>query len=149
MLTFTLNGEPAQPNYLVPVDEGQPLINLELVWEVEDNPGTKVSLMPAPGGVPTVETLPVPLSPEPGETLASLQVTNIAGEQLMRSITITTYDPTPESPTIVVNTGDAVDVEESADAGGGANGANNDAVRIPVPGRPGTVSPQELPPQFK
>ena len=119
MLTFTLNGEPAQPNYLVPVDEGQPLINLELVWEVEDNPGTKVILMPAPGDVPTVGTLPVPLSPEPGETLVSLQVTNIAGEQLMCSITITTY------------------------------GANNDAVRIPVPGRPGTVSPQELPPQFE
>ena len=86
LLTFTLNGEPAQPNYLVPVDEGQPLINLELAWEVEDNPGTKVVLMPAPGDVPVEGALPVPLSPEPGETLVSLQVTNVAGEQLMRSI---------------------------------------------------------------
>ena len=152
LLTFTLNGEPAQPNYLVPVDEGQPLINLELAWEVEDNPETKVVLMPAPGDVPTVGALPVPLSPEPGETLVSLQVTNVAGEQLMRSITITTYDPTPESPTIVVNTGDAAAADEAgagAAAGGGANGANGRGNRLSVPSKPGTVSPQELPPQFE
>ncbi len=153
LLAFTLNGEPAQPNYLVPVDEGQPLVNLELAWEVENNPGTKVILMPAPGDIPLKGSLPVPLSPEPGETLVSLQVTNVAGEQLMRSITITTYDPTPESPTIVVNTGDAAAEAAAAaaadDAGdaAGANGANG-RNRLPVPSRPGTVSPQELPPQF-
>lgn len=154
LLTFTLNGEPAQPNYLVPVDEGQPLINLELAWEVENNPGTKVILIPAPGDVPTEGALPVPLSPEPGETLVSLQVTNVAGEQLTRSITITTYDPTPESPTIVVNTGDATspgDAGEDIEAGGGAiaAGENGGTNRVPVPSRPGTVSPQELPPRFE
>lgn len=155
LLTFTLNGEPAQPNYLVPVDQGQSLLNLELAWEVENNPGTKVVLMPAPGDVPTVGTLPVPLSPEPGETLISLQVTNVAGEQLTRSITITTYDPTPESPTIVVNTGNEATADANAGAaadasrGTSAGGANGSAVRVPVPTRPGTVSPQELPPQFE
>ena len=149
LLMFTLNGEPAQPNYLVPVDEGQPLVNLELAWKVENNLGTKVVLTPAPGDVPVEGVLPVPLSPEPGETLVSLQVTNIAGEQLTRSITITTYDPTPENPTIVVNTGDAAGADGTTDAGGEASGENNGAVRVPVPSRPGTVSPQELPPQFE
>ena len=147
LIDFTLNGEPAQPNYLVPIDEGQPLINLQLAWEVEDNPGTQVMLMPAPGNVPTKGILPVPLSLEPGETLVSLQVTNIAGEQLTRSITITTYDPTPENPTIVVNTGDAA--ETDAGGAGNADGENGGAIRVPVPSRPGTVSPQELPPQFE
>ncbi len=155
LLTFTLNGEPAQPNYLVPVDQGQPLINLELAWEVENNPGTQVMLMPAPGNVPVEGVLPVPLSPEPGAMQVSLQVINVAGEQLTRSITITTYDPTPESPTIVVNTGDAAagDADGAAnatgDAAASADGANSGAVRIPVPSRPGRVSPQELPPQFE
>ena len=106
--------------------------------------------MPAPGDVPTVGAVPVPLSPEPGETLVSLQVTNVAGEQLMRSITITTYDPTPESPTVVVNTGNAAgaDASGTADAEEDVSGANNGAVRVPGPSRPGTVSPQELPPRF-
>lgn len=153
LLAFTLNGEPAQPNYLVPVDEGQPLINLELAWEVENNLGTKVILMPAPGDVPTEGAMPVPLSPEPGETLVSLQVTNVTGEQLTRSITITTYDPTPESPTVVVNTGDAAaagDAGRESEADGGASsGREEGAIRVPVPSRPGTVSPQELPPQFE
>ncbi|MEM9264319.1 MAG: hypothetical protein AAGA46_02225 [Cyanobacteria bacterium P01_F01_bin.13] len=149
LLKFTLNGEPAQPNYLVPVDEGQPLVNLELAWDVENNPGTKVMLMPAPGDVSVEGTLPVPLSPEPGETLVSLQVTNVAGEQLTRSITITTYDPTPESPTIVVNTGDAAADADGAAAATSAGGENGGAIRVPVPVRPGTVSPQELPPQFE
>ncbi len=159
LLTFTLNGEPAQPNYLVPVDEGQPLVNLELAWEVENNPGTKVILMPAPGDVPTEGALPVPLSPEPGETLVSLQVINGAGEQLTRSITITTYDPTPETPTIVVNTGDAAAGDGTAADGAAENGTAADGTTAnaggenggarPVPRRPGTVSPQELPPQFQ
>ncbi|EKU98698.1 hypothetical protein Lepto7375DRAFT_8010 [Leptolyngbya sp. PCC 7375] len=152
LLTFTLNGEPAQPNYLVPVDEGQPLVNLELAWTVEDNPGTQVMLMPAPGNVPVEGVLPLPLSPEPGKTLVSLQVINVAGEQLTRSITITTYDPTPESPTIVVNTGDAAAGDgDGANAAGNADagGNNGGAIRVPVPSRPGTVSPQELPPQFE
>ncbi|MEM8810035.1 MAG: hypothetical protein AAGF01_28795, partial [Cyanobacteria bacterium P01_G01_bin.38] len=155
LISFTLNGEPAQPNYLVPIDEGQPLVNLDLAWEVENNPGTEVMLMPAPGNVPTKGGLPVPLSPEPGETIISFQVTNAAGEQLTRSIAIATYDPTPETPTIVVNTGDAAAADEanggaSGDPGGNAGAASSgNAIGVPVPVRPGTVSPRELPPQFE
>ncbi|MEM6253150.1 MAG: hypothetical protein AAF821_09530 [Cyanobacteria bacterium P01_D01_bin.156] len=154
LLTFTLNGQPAKPSYLIPVDQGQSPVSLMLAWEVENNPGTEVTLMPAPGNVPVQGVLPVSLGPEPGETLLSLQVTNVAGEQLIRSITITTFDPTPESPTIVVNTGDAAAEEEAGAAGaagaraaGVNNGANGRA--LPVPSKPGMVSPQELPPQFE
>ncbi|MBE9078769.1 hypothetical protein IQ241_15940, partial [Romeria aff. gracilis LEGE 07310] len=155
LLSFTLNGEPAQPNYLVPIDEGKPLTTLELAWEVENNPGTQVMLMPAPGDVATQGKLPLPLSPEPGETTVTLLVTNAAGEQLTRAININTYDPTPETPTVVVNTGDpagdAAAAGAGADAGSPAAGATSSGnpVGAPVPVRPGEVSPQELPPQFE
>ncbi|MEO0456530.1 MAG: hypothetical protein AAF152_08095 [Cyanobacteria bacterium P01_A01_bin.114] len=153
LISFTLNGEPVQPNYLVPIDEGQPLVNLELAWEAENNPGTEVMIMPAPGHVPTKGTLPVPLSPEPGETIVSLQVTNAAGEQLTRSVAIATYDPTPETPTVIVNTGDAAadqTADSATDPAGNAGAADSsNRVGAPVPVRPGTVSPRELPPQFE
>ena len=151
LLSFTLNGEPAEPNYLVAIRPGDPPLSLELAWEVENNSGTQVSLAPAPGDVEAVGTLPIPLTPEPGETVIALQVTNSAGEQLVRSVTITTYDPAPESPTIVVNTGeDAGGAEGGAGGSDGAGGGAGVApVGVPIPRRPGTVSPQELPPEFE
>ena len=112
---------------------------------VENNPGTLVTLTPAPGDVAPTGALPVPLTPEPGETVISIQITNSVGEQLMRSITITTYDPAPAEPTIVVNTSDAA---ADGDAGGGAGGGGA-PVGVPIPPRPGTVTPRELPPQFE
>ncbi|MEO0539933.1 MAG: hypothetical protein AAFZ80_03600 [Cyanobacteria bacterium P01_A01_bin.105] len=157
LLSFTLNGVPAEPNYLVPIRPGDPPINLELAWEVENNPGTLVTLMPAPGDVTPTGSLPIPLTPDPGETVISLQITNPAGEQLVRSITLTTYDPAPESPTIVVNAGDAA-AEAEATRGAGANNSASGSpaagnpsapVGVPIPLRPGTVSPRELPPQFE
>ncbi|MEO1590744.1 MAG: hypothetical protein AAFU71_05565 [Cyanobacteria bacterium J06632_22] len=151
LLSFTLNGEPAEPHYLVPIRPGDPPLSLELAWEVENNPGTQVALAPAPGDVATEGVLPIPLTPDPGETVVSLMVTNSAGEQLVRSITITTYDPAPESPTIVVNTGDAGGEAggDAAGAAGGGAGVGGAPLGVPIPPRPGTVSPRELPPEFE
>ena len=144
LISLTLNGEPAQPNYLISIDQGQPPISLNLAWEVENTPGTQVVLSPAPGTVPAKGAIALPLSPQPGQTLLSLQVTNATGEQIARSISITTYDPTPESPTIVIDQGD-----EATESGGAAAGSSGDGGRPIGPSRPGTVSPRELPPQFE
>lgn len=144
LLSFTLNGQPVEPSYLVPVSVATGEVTLELAWEAENNPGTQVMMSPAPGDVPIKGSLPIQLSPEPGEMLLALQVTNAAGEQITRSVSITTYNPTPENPTIIVNTG------EDAAAGAAASGsAAGSQVGVPVPIRPGTVSPRELPPQFE
>ncbi|NEZ57632.1 COG1470 family protein [Adonisia turfae] len=149
VIQFTLNGDPIlaeKADYLLPVDEGEGLMEIVLGWEVENNPGTQVMLMPAPGNVETQGTLFVPLSPDPGKNVFSLQVTNSAGESLTRSLTITTYDPTPENPTIIVNTGDGDQAADGASEGGGEAGQSSGP---PVRSRPGTVSPVELPPQFE
>ena len=152
LLSFTLNGEPAQPNYLIPIEPGSKPINLTLAWEVEDAPGTQVMLTPSPGTVPAKGTLPIWLSPTASETMVSLQITGAAGESITRSINITTYDPTPEVPTIVVNTGDAVpaqaEEESSGSSSGNAAGGRNSRGTV-APERPGLVSPVELPPQFE
>ncbi|MEO0806242.1 MAG: hypothetical protein AAFY33_08045 [Cyanobacteria bacterium J06643_4] len=152
LLSFTLNGQPVAPSYLIPVNAAMGPVTLELAWEAENNPGTQVMMSPAPGDVPIKGTLPIQLSPEPGETLLALQVTNAIGEQITRSVTITTYNPTPETPTIVVNTGDEAGATVDAGGGnaaGGGSGAAGNRVGAPVPIRPGTVSPRELPPQFE
>jgi len=172
LVSFTLNGEPAQPSYLIPIESGQPPVSLNLAWEVENTPGTQVMLTPAPGTVPVKGALPIWLSPESKETMFSLQVTGATGESITRSINITTYDPTPDVPTIVVNTGEANAVgAASADAtdtaggtaggaagnaagsgaGGGVAGGSPEVENLgrPVQGRPGTVTPRELPPQFE
>ena len=149
VIQFTLNGEPIlveKADYLLPVDEGEDLIEIVLGWKVENNPGTQVMLLPAPGNVETQGVSLVPLSPDPGKNIFSLQVTNSAGEATTRSLTITTYDPTPEIPTIIVNTGDGqADDESRGDASGDAGQSSGPPVRP----RPGTVSPIELPPQFE
>ncbi|MEM6597436.1 MAG: hypothetical protein AAF635_04600 [Cyanobacteria bacterium P01_C01_bin.69] len=160
LISFTINGEPAQPSYLIPVEAGQPPINLNLGWEVEDTPGTQIMLTPAPGTVPAKGTLPIWLSPESKETMFSLQITGATGESITRSINITTYDPTPDVPTIVVNTGEAAEAGGASGANNGANAAGSTAagggsrgtetgIGQPIQGRPGTVPPRELSPQFE
>ena len=162
LISFTLNGQPAQPSYLIPIEPGTPPISLALAWEAENTPGTQVMLTPAPGTVPTKGSIPIWLSPEARETRVSLQVTGATGESITRSINITTYDPTPEVPTIIVNTGEtaAQAANQPGSANGNtANGNENNATGSSgnpssrtgrrIPGPPGSVSPAELPPQFE
>lgn len=152
LLQFTLNGQPAAPDYLVPIDDGESPKPITLAWAVENNPGTQVTLMPTPGTVEPIGSLSLAVGPDPGKLPIMLQVTNSAGETVTRSLTITTYDPTPDPPpTVVVNTGeDAADAADAA-ATEGAGGVpeNGPAIGPPASSRPGTVSPTELPPELQ
>jgi hypothetical protein len=140
ILSFQVNGAPVQPKYVLPIDQGQPIPQVLLSWEVAATPGTTVELLPVPGAVAPEGSLPLPLSPNPGATVFTLQVTNSAGQQVTRSFTIETFDPTPQPPAVVING------EEEAAAGNGGNGGSLSA---PRPTQPGVLSPSELPPQFE
>ncbi len=156
ILTFQLNGETARTKYVIPVDQGQPLPNLVLAWTIEPNPGTTAQLQPAPGTVPLQGAIPLPLSPQPNTTVISLQVSNSAGEQVVRSVTIETFDPTPEEPDTVVVGGEG-DAAGGASGAAGANGAganggaganSGGGLDAPRPSIDDQLSPQEVPPQF-
>jgi hypothetical protein len=97
IVTFSLNGQPAKPSYLMPILR-QKMPPLQLSWRVEGGQGTKVSLVPFPGHVPLQGRMPIILSPTPGSNTISLQAISPAGEQISRSVTLTTYDPNPTNP---------------------------------------------------
>ncbi|MBT9314533.1 COG1470 family protein [Leptothoe spongobia] len=152
---------PGIPNYLsdffVAVEAGNAQKIVTLNWEVEENVGTQVMILPTPGPVAAVGTLSVPIRLDSGKTILSFKVQNSAGEMEARSFSITPYDPTPEKPPeIVINTGS--DQAAGATAAGAANGAatgENSSGESetfegpPVTIKPGKVSPVELPPQFE
>jgi len=78
-----------------PENESIPVL---LSWKVEGGRDLKVELLPAPGTVPPEGTIPYSLSPEPTTETITLQVTNEAGEQKSRSVTIETVQPPPPEP---------------------------------------------------
>lgn len=75
-------------------------VNLALSWEVADTDRVKVELLPAPGKItPLSNTFMYTLSPTPGSTTLTLQVTNQSGEMVSRSVVIQTAAfPPPPSP---------------------------------------------------
>ncbi|MCY7285158.1 MAG: hypothetical protein LH679_17385, partial [Cyanobacteria bacterium CAN_BIN43] len=85
----------------------------------------------------------------PGTVVVTLQVTNSAGQQVARSVTIETFDPT-------ANQAAGADKGQAAASGSGgaagAGGATNTgkapSLDTPKPTDGRTLSPSELPPQF-
>ncbi|NEQ99001.1 MAG: hypothetical protein F6K30_20170, partial [Cyanothece sp. SIO2G6] len=144
---FQVNGENAQPKYLIPVDQGQAAPVVELAWEVLGGSGTVAELSPSPGTVPLRGAIAIPLSQQPGTSVLSLNVSNSAGESLTRSVTFEVFDPTPTDP-----------VEAAAAAIAAATAQNNESEDVsptapgglgtPSPSLPGQLSPTEIPPQF-
>ncbi|EDX83458.1 hypothetical protein S7335_638 [Synechococcus sp. PCC 7335] len=135
--------------FFVAVDN-EPSREVSLEWEVKDNPGTQVMLLPAPGHVKPKGSLSIPLRFDSGEVFLTLQVTNSVGEMQTRSLSITPYDPTPEKPPeIVANTGNSEQSAGAAGSNGESNGEGNPESSVqgpPVTSKPGQVSPVELPP---
>lgn len=146
IIRFLINGTEAQPKYLLPIAQGQLPPQVAIAWEVEATPGTQVALNPTPGTVPPQGEMVIPLSPDPGETVLMLQVTNSAGDQITRAVTIQTYDPTPQGPDTIVVGGDQAG--GGGDGGSGGDGGGGDDLTTPNPSQPGQLSPSELPPQF-
>lgn len=151
ILEFTLNGKPAQPKYVIPITRDQPLPNLLLSWRVDASVGSKVELLPAPGSVPLKAAIPLILSPQPSSVTVILQVTSPTGEQITRSVTFETVDPTDPAVAAAAAVAKAIAEAQQAeqskkDAAGQAGGVPG--LSSPAPSVPGTLSPVELPPQF-
>ncbi|TVP66427.1 MAG: hypothetical protein EA342_11765 [Leptolyngbya sp. LCM1.Bin17] len=98
---FNVNGQPAQPNYMIPVPVGQGLPEFRLDWQVEAGSTARVEILPSPGSVGPQGTLPVRLPPS-GSTTITLRVTDGQNPPLIRAITFETFNPNPNPP-IVLN----------------------------------------------
>lgn len=150
ILEFTLNGKPALPKYVIPITRDQSPPDLLLSWKVDASVGSKVELLPAPGNVPLKAAIPLILSSQPGSVTVILQVTSSAGEQITRSVTFETVDPTDPAVAAAAAAAKAIAEAQQAgaakDAAGQAGGAPG--LSSPTPSVPGTLSPVELPPQF-
>jgi hypothetical protein len=70
-------------------------------------------------------------------------VTNAIGQQVARSVTIETFDPTPDAPAAGAEKGTAGSAEGAAGEAGAAPSLDTPQ---PTDGR--TLSPSEMPPQF-
>jgi len=153
ILEFKLNGKTASAKYVIPILPNQPIPRLLLSWQVEGSQGTKVELLPAPGSVPLSASIPLILSPKPGSVTVMLQVTSPTGQQVMRSVTLETVDPTDPAAATAAAVAKAIAASQkqagqpsgTAPPGqpGGAPG-----LTAPASSAPGTLSPIELPPQF-
>ncbi|MEX0270976.1 hypothetical protein AB3R30_17695 [Leptolyngbyaceae cyanobacterium UHCC 1019] len=159
ILEFKLNGKNAAAKYVIPILPNQPLPRLLLSWQVDGSAGTKVELLPAPGSVPLVASIPLILSPKPGSVTVMLQVTSPAGQQVMRAVTLETVDPTDPAAATAAAVAKAI-AESQKQAGqksgtpgqpaspGGAAGLGVPGLTTPATSAPGRLSPVELPPQF-
>ncbi len=98
--SFTVNGQNAEPKYLIPVDQGQPIPGFRIGWQVEGGSTATVELLPSPGSVGLQGMLPLPLGPT-GTTTVTLRVSDGQNPPILRAVTFETFDPTPNPPVIV------------------------------------------------
>ncbi|MEP0856699.1 hypothetical protein [Trichocoleus sp. DQ-U1] len=98
IVNFKINNQEALPKYIVPVNQVKPGEIIKISWKVEGGSNIKVELLPAPGTVPAQGSIPYTLSQKPGSETITLQVTNGAGEQISRAVTIETFEPPPPPP---------------------------------------------------
>ena len=155
IVSFQVNGQEAQPKYLIPVDQGQPIPGFVLSWKIEGGSTAKAELLPSPGSVGPEGSIPFPLSPEPGETTITLQVSDGFHDPILRSVTVTTFDPTPTDPAQAAAEAAAAaaaasqqDGGGSGGGGGGGTGTSEPGLQMPSAAEPGQLSPSEVPPQF-
>jgi hypothetical protein len=168
IISFSINGQPAKPSYLIPIVR-QKVPKILLSWQVEASQGTKTSLMPFPGNVPLQGSVPITLSPKPSSSSLTLQAISPSGEQVTRSVTLETYDPNPTNPEKVAAAAAKAAATQIAKAqqqaaqeqvkgnkaGTTGNGTGQSLFQLPsvtpTPSRrltPDTLSPLELPPQL-
>jgi hypothetical protein len=95
---FRINGSEAQAKYRVPVPLGAAAPAVQLDWRVEGGSTTTVELQPSPGSVQLQGAIVLPLNQQYGVTPIVLQVTDGAGKQIRRSISIETFNPNPVDP---------------------------------------------------
>ena len=90
-----VNGQDAPTKYLVPINPDKPIKVVSLSWQVEGGKDLKVELLPAPGTVPSVGAISYPLSQQPSSQTLTLKATNAAAQEITKSVTLETLNPTP------------------------------------------------------
>ncbi|MEB3356320.1 MAG: hypothetical protein VKK04_06310, partial [Synechococcales bacterium] len=104
ILSFTINGKQAadHPQQVHLINPARGSIDAMLEWEVENPDQVQVELLPAPGLVaPGTTQMSYAISPTPGSTSLTLQVTNEAGETVSRSVMIATVAPSSTAQPIL------------------------------------------------
>ncbi|QQE63925.1 hypothetical protein GFS31_05960 [Leptolyngbya sp. BL0902] len=97
---FRINGQEADPKYLVPVEPGQPIPGFQLDWQVEGGSTAQVELLPSPGTVGRSGSLRLPLPPS-GSTTLTLRVSDGHHPPVVRAVTFETFNPNPNPPIIL------------------------------------------------
>lgn len=95
IVEFKINGKEAFPKYLIEISRDRKPTILTISWRVLGGKDLKVELMPAPGTVPAIGAMPYILSQQANTETLTLQVTNSAGQQVSRSVTLETVAPPP------------------------------------------------------
>ena len=100
ILDFKINGQSAPTKYLIPIVDKKIPPKVTISWKVDASEGTKVELLPAPGSVPLSSSASLTLEPEPSNLTVMLQVTSTTGQQVVRSVILTSYDPNAKDPAV-------------------------------------------------
>ncbi len=108
---------------------------IQVSWRVQGGSKTRVELAPAPGTVPLVGAIAVPLTP--GSTTFALQVKLPTGEALTRSVTVEVVAPP-----------NAAGATPETAPGTASSPAVPPAFGAPAPATGDRLAPSEQPPQF-
>lgn len=152
ILSFQLNGRDAPTKVLLAVPPGHIMPPVQLSWRVQGGSTTHVELTPAPGTVPLIGRVSLPLSPQ-GSTTISLQVKTSTGEVLSRSITVEVYNPNPTDAAAIAAA--AVKAATAKTASPGSTTPSPPASDSAAPGRllapamNDRLAPSEQAPRFK
>ncbi|MEO1427792.1 MAG: hypothetical protein AAFV71_01755 [Cyanobacteria bacterium J06633_8] len=141
IINFKINGKDAKPKYIFRINKYVPFQPLNISWKVVGDKKTKVKLTPAPGTVPLTGKVSYPISQQPQSETLTLTATSGDGEEISRSITIETFNPTLVEPT-------SDSPENSSSVNGSSSSSGNSSTNRTSPQNPNSLSPSELPPQF-
>jgi hypothetical protein len=145
--SFTVNGEPSQPKYVIPLAAGDRSPTVPITWSVGGDPEVTVELLPSPGTVASQGSIVYPLSPQGGIETLTLRVTNAQGESMSRSVTLETVPLPPADPE------DRLERRQDV-AGRSPNpeseppSSSSGSIHTPQLTEPDRLSPAEVPPHF-
>lgn len=88
ILEFAINGQPALPKYIIPVNPLNPARNLVVSWKVEGDKNTKLELLPSPGTIGLEGSISYPISQQVGSESITLSVTDSTGQRVTRSVVL-------------------------------------------------------------
>lgn len=142
IVAFRINGQEAQPKYLVPVEPGRPIPGFQLDWQVEGGSTAQVELLPSPGTVGRSGSLRLPLPPT-GTTTITLRVSDGQNPPVVRAVTFETFNPNPNPPIVI--TPERPRAETPRPSQPAPSGQTPPAAAPPRPATPQPTRPPEAP----